>query len=553
MGFYKYLRESPSFPSSLPPHPHSTITTFTKPSPSPTSTTTKSTATAPSTVTITNQYNSELYQALLHNGRLNHPSANRSSSSPPPSRSLSNSSPSQAPSRPEALAKISPLGENPPKAFKISPSTDPPRFAQENPPGWHPQSTSPPQSPLPTTTSDDPSALFPTFNSDFELFGPSDQTPATSARLSSTVIPDHSVASVNDAVFNLGYTTSLPTTRNWSAPQRSSPFVNSSAPEPNPALIEALSDTHRQNLIRGNFLPPIDQIILHQSNSLEPVLQRDIEMLLHNSPPPSPTSSSSSSSLPSTILNSPPAEFTRRQKNMEDELLSLAGLEASPLHANDMTFSPNNPLFHDFSPFIGTIPYTGRTNETLDDSTDLDTPLFGVEDAVLDDWTPLFSSEEQFNFSNPAPAVVPMEHTPSTDGTLINPAALMLNGESESPLTAVIPSRQLSTDSNKSRAPSSPSTKSAVKGMSAKRASLSGVNRRKAALELPPVQYDPSNPVDIKRARNTMAARKSRARRVEKMEELSITVDKLQAEAQSLKEEKEYYKNLARQHGALVD
>jgi len=235
---------------------------------------------------------------------------------------------------------------------------------------------------------------------------------------------------------------------------------------------------------------------------------------------------------------------------MEDDLFSLPGLEASPLQANDMTFSPNNPLFHDFSPFIGTIPYTGRTNDTLDDSPgDLDTPLFGPDD-VLDDWTPLFSNEEQMNFANPS-APVPMEHTPSVDA-LINPAALMLGGESSSPpLSAVMPSRQFSTDSNKSHTPPSPSGKKSPS--SGKRASITGVSRRKPQTDLPPVQFDPSNPIDIKRARNTMAARKSRARRVEKMEELADAVEKLQQEAQRLKEEKEYYRNLARQHGALVD
>jgi len=235
---------------------------------------------------------------------------------------------------------------------------------------------------------------------------------------------------------------------------------------------------------------------------------------------------------------------------MEDDMFSLAGLEASPLHANDMTFSPNNPLFHDFSPFVGSMAYTGRTNETLDDSpSGLDTPLFGTDDAGLDDWTPLFSSEEQFNFNQ---ATVPMEHTPSNDGTLVNPAALMINGDSTTPpLAAVVPTRQYSNDSNKSNSPSSPAIKSRSAG--SKRSSLTGISRRKPTLDLPPVNYDPMNPVDIKRARNTMAARKSRARRVEKMDELAETVERLQAEAQQLKEEKEFYRNLARQHGALVD
>ncbi|KAF3158274.1 hypothetical protein TWF106_008578 [Orbilia oligospora] len=296
------------------------------------------------------------------------------------------------------------------------------------------------------------------------------------------------VGNVNDAVFNLGYTTSLPTNRSSfvpvAAPTQSlvqrSPFVNP-ASDFNPALIETLSDNHRSHLIR---------------------------------------------------------EFNKRQRNMEEELLSLAALEGSPFHANDMTFSPNGPLFHDFSPFIGTL-HTGRTNDTLDDSSPMDTPLFGLDDGIPEEWPTLFPTEDAINPSS------------STD-ILVNPAALMIGGESSStpPLTAIIPSRQFSNDSNN---PPSPSMKSRSASNAQKRSSLTGISRRKAAADLPPVQFDPSNPVDIKRARNTMAARKSRARRVEKMEELAEAVEKLQAEAQQLKEEKEFYKNLARQHGALVD
>ncbi|KAF3079115.1 hypothetical protein TWF569_002828 [Orbilia oligospora] len=255
--------------------------------------------------------------------------------------------------------------------------------------------------------------------------------------------------------------------------------------------------------------------------------------------------SSSSSSCPSesplNIHINKSSEFNKRQRNMEEELLSLAALEASPFHANDMTFSPNGPLFHDFSPFIGTL-HTGRTNDTLDDSSPMDTPLFGLDDGIPEEWPTLFPTEDAINPSS------------STD-ILVNPAALMIGGESSStpPLTAIIPSRQFSNDSNNSRTPPSPSMKSRSASNAQKRSSLTGISRRKAAADLPPVQFDPSNPVDIKRARNTMAARKSRARRVEKMEELAEAVEKLQAEAQQLKEEKEFYKNLARQHGALVD
>lgn len=364
------------------------------------------------------------------------------------------------------------------------------RYAQaQEPPGWpNPLVPNSPVRHSPDIQNKDfqlfnSTATPQTFNADFELFGPADPTPRRTEHHSSTSRAIPEIASVNDAVFNLGYTTSLPANRTFvSTPANSlvqrSPFVNS-ASEFNPALIETLSDNHRAHLIR---------------------------------------------------------EFNKRQRNMEDELLSLAALEASPFHANDMTFSPNGPLFHDFSPFIGTL-HTGRTNDTLDDSSPMDTPLFGLDDGNLEEWPTLFPTED----ANPS----------SSTDILVNPAALMIGGEmSTPPLTAVMPSRQFSTDSNTSP---SPSTKSRPTSTTQKRSSLTGINRRKAAAELPPVQFDPSNPVDIKRARNTMAARKSRARRVEKMDELAEAVEKLQAEAQQLKEEKEFYKNLARQHGALVD
>lgn len=325
------------------------------------------------------------------------------------------------------------------------------------------------------------------------------------ASTSHTTATPHIVphGTIGDTVFNLGFT-NLPARTNWSssttaaAAAQHSPFVNTL---PDPALIDVLTNDHRRNLVRAT-------------------------------------------------------EFNRRQRMMEDEILAMAGLEASPLHANDMTFSPHNPLYHDFSPFIGTIPFTGKTNETLDSPSGLDgldTPLFGVDDD-MNDWAPLFTAEEQLGFPSTSTAT-PMEHVASSDGAaLINPAALMINGggadsSTPPPLAAVIPARQYSNDSG-SRSPSSPSGKSRSHH---KRASIGGINRRKPTGDLPPVQFDPSNPTDIKRARNTMAARKSRARRVEKMEELAEAVDRLTAETERLRKERDHYRALARQAGATLD
>ncbi|KAI5776742.1 hypothetical protein EDC01DRAFT_624891, partial [Geopyxis carbonaria] len=69
-----------------------------------------------------------------------------------------------------------------------------------------------------------------------------------------------------------------------------------------------------------------------------------------------------------------------------------------------------------------------------------------------------------------------------------------------------------------------------------KRSSTSGV--RKRTNPLPPIVVeDPSDVIAVKRARNTLAARKSRAKKAEKMEDLEDTIAKLRKDV-------EYWKNL---------
>jgi hypothetical protein len=60
---------------------------------------------------------------------------------------------------------------------------------------------------------------------------------------------------------------------------------------------------------------------------------------------------------------------------------------------------------------------------------------------------------------------------------------------------------------------------------------VSGVNARKRDKPLPPIVVeDPNDSVAVKRARNTLAARKSRERKAAKMEELEAEIAQLQAE-----------------------
>lgn len=67
--------------------------------------------------------------------------------------------------------------------------------------------------------------------------------------------------------------------------------------------------------------------------------------------------------------------------------------------------------------------------------------------------------------------------------------------------------------------------------------SISGVNSRKRDKPLPPIIVeDPNDTVAMKRARNTLAARKSRQRKMQRFDELEDKIAKLEAERDHWKE-----------------
>ena len=74
---------------------------------------------------------------------------------------------------------------------------------------------------------------------------------------------------------------------------------------------------------------------------------------------------------------------------------------------------------------------------------------------------------------------------------------------------------------------------------SMKASSTAGVSARKRNQPLPPILVDdPTDTIAIKRARNTLAARKSRQKKMEKF-------DELESEIAKLKEERDHWKSLA--------
>ncbi|EQB44732.1 bZIP transcription factor [Colletotrichum gloeosporioides Cg-14] len=74
---------------------------------------------------------------------------------------------------------------------------------------------------------------------------------------------------------------------------------------------------------------------------------------------------------------------------------------------------------------------------------------------------------------------------------------------------------------------------------SGRHSSVAGVNARKRDKPLPPIVVeDPSDVVAMKRARNTLAARKSRERKAQRFEDLEEKIRKLEAE-------RDHWKNVA--------
>ncbi|GES60900.1 cross-pathway control protein A [Aspergillus terreus] len=92
---------------------------------------------------------------------------------------------------------------------------------------------------------------------------------------------------------------------------------------------------------------------------------------------------------------------------------------------------------------------------------------------------------------------------------------------------------------NSSRAPSPGSTRSGTK-----HSTVAGVNARQRK-PLPPIKYDSADPVALKRARNTEAARKSRARKLERQEEMERRIAELEKSLEEAQQREQYWKALA--------
>jgi general control protein GCN4 len=200
------------------------------------------------------------------------------------------------------------------------------------------------------------------------------------------------------------------------------------------------------------------------------------------------------------------------------EYMAADGFTA--VHGHNGTVSPQD-LYNNSDSFP---PSASFTNLTTPGSTYMETP---EEDYQT---SPLFTD----NLSNDQPW---FSLFPNDDAGSVTPAPLMARTTSASSANQIVV--HPGGESNRKRSsthglPASPAPFSPA----TKHSSVAGVKARKRDQPLPPIVVDGSDQVAVKRARNTAAARKSRAKKVQER-------DEMEAEIATLKQEVEHWKALA--------
>ncbi|PSR79970.1 hypothetical protein BD289DRAFT_485301 [Coniella lustricola] len=224
------------------------------------------------------------------------------------------------------------------------------------------------------------------------------------------------------------------------------------------------------------------------------------------------------------------------------------GLDLSgSLHNSVTSVSPNDLLLTDN---IFSAPNSAALSQLTTPSVGYNTspefgydcsPLFQTDD--LDAQQPFWSSLFPDAATTAVSAAVPAAAAPSPSPPQQQQQSLAASIE-QSPATE---SEDLEIDvqPRTARKPSdsfSPSDR--------RHSSTSGVSARRRGRPLPPITIDdPSDMVGMKRAKNTLAARKSRARKAERMDELEQKVRELEAEKEKLEAQVAHWKSLASARG----
>ncbi|KAL4933985.1 amino acid starvation-responsive transcription factor GCN4 [Aspergillus undulatus] len=174
--------------------------------------------------------------------------------------------------------------------------------------------------------------------------------------------------------------------------------------------------------------------------------------------------------------------------------------------------------------------------------TDLSTPSFESPGYFSQDTSPMFGTDMDL-----APGHEQWDSLFPTDDGLsmaqFDPAALEIAAsfaevKAEPPVSPTVKSV-----SSPGRSPNT------SRGSAVKHSTVAGVNARRSK-PLPPIKFDESDPVAAKRARNTEAARKSRARKLERQGDMERQISELRKELDETRQLVEFWKSQAQSLGA---
>jgi general control protein GCN4 len=183
-----------------------------------------------------------------------------------------------------------------------------------------------------------------------------------------------------------------------------------------------------------------------------------------------------------------------RKMNLSSSSSNMGTVSPQDLVRDPFASAPNSTAFTNL-----TSPSTYNESPEYNDSVEFSPFVVGKSDIDYstsgDPWFPLFPQEDQDNNQPDGSPLLPDEELEVSE--------------------------QLRANRRRSGTASSPPSAAAA----------SGVNARKRDKPLPPIIVeDPNDTVAMKRARNTLAARKSRQRKMQRFEELEDKIAKLEAE-----------------------
>ncbi|KAK7528891.1 cross-pathway control protein 1 [Phyllosticta citriasiana] len=217
------------------------------------------------------------------------------------------------------------------------------------------------------------------------------------------------------------------------------------------------------------------------------------------------------------------ANYTSVNDPMSSSIGTATTVSPKDIFTDPLSSAPPSTAFTNLtSPSINESPYLGDSYDT--------SPLFQQEGdtSSADGWYPLFPSDEKTACDS-----APVDNAPALEEQT---GATPL----DSPQPLVMDTYVRRKSDSKSNSPAA-MTHSSVSGV---------VKSRRRKGPLPPITVqDPSDKVAIKRARNTLAARESRARKYEHVQTLEKRIAELESDKKALADDVEKWKNIALSSG----